>query len=78
MLWAASSGWSDRPMPTYELHCKECGHRFDRFLMRLIRESDKVCPECGSTQVAQGVGGGYGATSSGSSASACVPRGGFS
>jgi len=48
-------------MPTYELHCKECGHRFDRFLMRLLRESDRVCPECGSTNVEAGVGGGFAA-----------------
>jgi len=64
-------------MPTYELRCKNCGHEFDRFLMRLLREADKVCPECGSSDVSTGVGGGYVAspvTSSGS----CTPRGGFS
>jgi len=64
-------------VPTYELRCLECGHEFDRFLMRLLRETDRVCPECGSTKVATGVGGGFVARAS-DSGSACVPRGGFS
>jgi len=63
-------------MPTYELHCQECGHEFDRFLMRLLREADRVCPECGSTRVETGVGGGFVARPIGSTSS-CVPRGGF-
>jgi len=28
-------------------------------MMRLIREEDKVCSSCGSTNVSQGLGGGY-------------------
>ena len=46
-------------MPTYELKCRECGHPFDRFLTRLLRDEDLVCPECGSTDVQKGVGGGF-------------------
>lgn len=46
-------------MPTYDLTCQDCGERFDRFLMRILREGDKVCPRCGSHRVRQGVGGGY-------------------
>ncbi|MBF4509465.1 MAG: zinc ribbon domain-containing protein [Aeromicrobium sp.] len=64
-------------MPTYDLRCGECGHRFDRFLMRLIREADKVCPKCGSTRVSTGVGGGYLAPPP-RSGSGCAPGGGFS
>ncbi len=45
-------------MPTYELTCRVCGHRFDLFLMRLLRNEDLVCPECGSTEIDRGVGGG--------------------
>jgi putative FmdB family regulatory protein len=63
-------------MPTYELHCPECGHRFDRFLVRLLRDDDKVCPECGSTKVKAGVGGGFVARVS-ESGSSCAPKGGF-
>lgn len=67
-------------MPTYDLACTSCGHAFERFLLRLLREQDKVCPECGSTQVRTGIGGGFvvaPAHNSGSQ-STCVPRGGFS
>lgn len=46
-------------MPTYELTCRACGHAFDRFLARLLRDEDLVCPECGSTDVRKGVGGGF-------------------
>jgi putative FmdB family regulatory protein len=64
-------------MPTYELHCKECGHRFERFLMRLLKDADRVCPACGSTQVAPGVGGGFVASLS-TTQTSCAPSGGFS
>lgn len=56
-------------MPTYDLTCSHCGHRFELFVMRLLRDDDLVCPECGSTEVKKGFGGGYVApVSSGSSA----------
>ena len=45
-------------MPTYDLICESCGTRFERFLPRLLRREDKVCPECGSDEVRTGVGGG--------------------
>lgn len=45
-------------MPTYELICDDCGSRFERFLTRLLRREDRVCPECGSRRVRSGVGGG--------------------
>lgn len=64
-------------MPTYELRCKECGHAFERFLMRLLRDEDKVCPECDSTQVVSGVGGGFVARV-GTTGTSCSPSRGFS
>ena len=65
-------------MPTYDLSCTACGNSFEKFMTRLIRDDDKVCPECGSTEVSQGVGGGYAMSRSGVDMSgACVPRGGF-
>ncbi|MCE5203139.1 MAG: zinc ribbon domain-containing protein [Actinomycetia bacterium] len=64
-------------MPTYDLSCKKCGHRFERFVPRLIRDTDKVCPRCGSTEVVTGVGGGFVKTSSGTAAGSCVSSGGF-
>ncbi len=63
-------------MPTYELRCKQCGHTFDLFLTRLLREEDKVCEACGSREVVRGIGGGFVKTQAG--VSSCVPRGGFS
>lgn len=76
MRWVASSGWCDRTVPTYELRCEECGNRFERFLQRLLAESDRVCPRCGSVRVKPGVGGGYVAGPA-RSETPCAPRGGF-
>ncbi|PKQ37184.1 MAG: hypothetical protein CVT59_08995 [Actinobacteria bacterium HGW-Actinobacteria-1] len=73
---AASSVWSDAAVPTYELKCVDCGSRFERFLMRLLRETDKVCPVCGSQNVSAGVGGGILGKKSNTGAS-CGPVGGF-
>jgi putative FmdB family regulatory protein len=65
-------------MPTYELGCRACGHSYERFLTRLLREEDKVCPVCGSRDVSQGVGGGYVApVRRGEDVSGCVPSRGF-
>lgn len=46
-------------MPTYDLACESCGERYEHFLTRLIRDEDKVCPVCGSSEVRTGVGGGF-------------------
>ena len=49
------------------------------FLMRLIRDEDKVCPVCGSCDVSTGVGGGFlgaGTSTTGSIAAGCG-TGGF-
>jgi len=67
-------------MPTYDLVCDSCGARFETFLMRILRTEDKVCPACGSTEVREGIGGGYVAAPSQQAASGglgCTPRGGF-
>ena len=44
-------------MPTYDLKCQDCGECSERFLMRLIRDEDRVCQSCGSTRVTTGPGG---------------------
>ena len=46
-------------MPTYDLECRDCGMRFEKFLTRLLAAQDKVCPSCGSVDVRTGVGGGF-------------------
>lgn len=68
-------------MPTYDLTCRDCGTRFERFFMRLLRQSDLVCPECGSTRVDRGIGGGMLGSGTKSAVRApdraCRPSGGF-
>lgn len=66
-------------MPTYELHCSACGNRFERFLTRILRSEDKVCPSCGSHDVREGLGGGYAPPRAAKrhEAGTCAPRGGF-
>jgi putative FmdB family regulatory protein len=73
---ARNSGWYSQ-MPTYDLTCKACGNRFERFLTRLLRQEDKVCPLCGSQNVSAGVGGGYVKSPSVTSVSTCASSGGF-
>jgi len=51
-------------VPTYDLSCNTCGHRFELFVMRLLRQDDQVCPECGSSDVRKGIGGGVVMTAS--------------
>lgn len=45
-------------MPTYDLTCRSCGHRFEKFVMRILRDGEAVCPECESKDVVRGIGGG--------------------
>jgi putative FmdB family regulatory protein len=40
-------------MPSYDLVCKSCDHAFEVTLQRFLTDADKVCPECGSTEVEQ-------------------------
>jgi putative FmdB family regulatory protein len=40
-------------MPSYDLICKSCGNSFEITLHRFIRDEDKVCPNCSSTDVEQ-------------------------
>ncbi|MCL6471873.1 MAG: zinc ribbon domain-containing protein [Firmicutes bacterium] len=40
-------------MPTYQFVCDSCGKDFEFFLMRMIRDTDKQCPSCGSEDVRQ-------------------------
>jgi putative FmdB family regulatory protein len=46
-------------MPTYDLACRACGHRYERFLSRMLRADDRLCPVCGAEDMKTGVGGGF-------------------
>jgi putative FmdB family regulatory protein len=40
-------------MATYDLVCEKCEHVFEVFRQGFLRDEDRVCPECGSTEVRQ-------------------------
>ena len=40
-------------MPSYDLICDDCEHRFEAFRQGFLREEDRVCPECGATAARQ-------------------------
>lgn len=40
-------------MSTYDMVCSECSHSFQVYHPGFLRDEDKVCPECGSTQTQQ-------------------------
>lgn len=67
-----------RELPTYDLTCQDCGERFELFVMRLLREEDRICRSCGGADVKAGVGGGFlrVAVSTGASGETCG-TGGF-
>ena len=40
-------------MASYDLVCDACGHDFEVFRQGFLKDEDRVCPECGSTEVRQ-------------------------
>jgi putative FmdB family regulatory protein len=38
---------------SYDLVCQECGNAFEVFRQGFLRDDDKICPACGSTDVRQ-------------------------
>lgn len=68
-------------MASYDLRCDSCGQDFELFVQGFLKEEQKVCPECGSQDVAQRFTGFLcGSTSGGSSPAAspgCGHSGGF-
>lgn len=65
-------------MPTYDLECRDCGERFEKFLVRFLSAEDKVCPRCGSADVRTGVGGGIlGIGTTSSKSTSCATTGQF-
>lgn len=62
-------------MPHYDLSCPECGTAREVYLQRFIRDADRVCSTCGSTNVRVGVGGGYVVKKRSTQAPTCRPGG---
>ena len=40
-------------MPSYDLACTACDHRFEAFRQGFLRDEDRVCPECGAVDARQ-------------------------
>jgi putative FmdB family regulatory protein len=40
-------------VPSYDLACDACDHRFEAFRQGFLRDEDKVCPACGATGARQ-------------------------
>ena len=54
-------------MASYDLVCDACGGEFEVYRQGFLKEEDKACPDCGSTDVRQkfssflkNIGGGSG------------------
>lgn len=66
-------------MATYEMVCNTCDSTFELFRTGFLKDEDKVCPECKSTEVRQKFTSFLRNLGSGSAgSSSCGPRiGGF-
>jgi putative FmdB family regulatory protein len=62
-------------MATYDLVCEKCEHVFEVFRQGFLRDEDKVCPECGSTEVRQKYSS-FLSNLGGSSGGSCAPHAG--
>jgi putative FmdB family regulatory protein len=40
-------------VPSYDLACEACDHRFEAFRQGFLRDEDRVCPECGAVEARQ-------------------------
>ena len=40
-------------MASYDLVCDACGSEFEVFRQGFLKDEDKACPDCGSTDVRQ-------------------------
>ena len=48
---SSSAPWAwSRPVPSYDLACTACDHRFEAFRQGFLRDEDRVCPECGAAR----------------------------
>ena len=62
-------------MASYDLVCEKCEHVFEVFRQGFLRDEDRVCPECGSTEVRQKFSS-FLRNIGGASGSDCAPRAG--
>ncbi len=46
-------------MPTYDYHCKHCGHELELF-QQMTESPKKICPKCKAPKLIRRIGGGGG------------------
>lgn len=65
-------------MSTYDMVCAECQNAFEVYRQGELRDKDKACPQCGSTETRQTLASFLRTFGSGAGNSGCAPCfGGF-
>lgn len=62
-------------MASYDLVCDACGSEFEIFRQGFLKDEDKACPDCGSTDVRQKFSSFLSNLGGGSSGGCAVPSG---
>jgi putative FmdB family regulatory protein len=67
-------------MPYYEYRCNKCGEDFEKMLRFSESDNNPICPKCESADTHKKISrvAALVNTTTGSTASSCAPRGGFS
>ena len=60
-------------MASYDLRCDSCGQDFELFVQGFLKDEHKVCPDCGSREVAQRYTGFLCGTTPGGTTAAAAP-----
>ncbi|HEY5387695.1 MAG TPA: zinc ribbon domain-containing protein [Thermoleophilia bacterium] len=63
-------------MASYDLVCEKCDHAFEVFRQGFLKDGDRVCPKCGSTDVRQKFSSFLTNLGGSSGGGSCAPSGG--
>jgi putative FmdB family regulatory protein len=61
-------------MATYDFVCRSCANEYELYVPGFVKDQDKVCPKCGSTDVRQKFSSFLRNLGSDQSSSGCSPR----
>jgi len=62
-------------MASYDLKCRSCGSQFEVFVRGFLKDSSKVCPDCGGHEVEQRFTGFGGVIGLGPATPSCADTG---